>query len=116
MRRLPLALVVLAACTTHVSGPQPIAYDKEACTYCHMLIGDPRYAAQLVTTDDQVLDFDDPGCLQHYVDEHHPSVKQIWYRDAHADRWLAADQVRFEPGADTPMGWGRAATLATRTP
>ena len=110
---LTLVLVlVLAACGRAGRGPTSIAYDHEACAHCHMLIGDPRYAAQLVTEAGDVLDFDDPGCLLVYLAEQHPRVRALWFRDSRADRWLGGDEVRFVPGAATPMGWGLAAVSA----
>ena len=104
------AVALLGACHRTVpDAPVAIDYDQEACAHCRMLIGDPRYAAQLVTTGGDVLDFDDPGCLMTYVARHHPAVHRLWFRDARADRWLAADEVGFVPGATTPMGFGLAA-------
>lgn len=116
MRDVALAaLFALAACHSVPDEPRPIAYDHEACAHCHMLIGDPRYAVQLVTDDGDVLDFDDPGCALTYLIEAHPSVHRLWFRDARGDRWLAADATRFAPGATTPMGYGLAA-VALGTP
>jgi copper chaperone NosL len=112
-RALAAAVVLAAAVTachrTVPDGPVTIDYDQEACAHCKMLIGDPRYAAQLVTTGGDVLDFDDPGCLMTYLARHHPAVHRIWFRDARADRWLAAADAGFVPGAQTPMGFGLAA-------
>ena len=113
MRRALLAVLCAAACRSIPDAPSAIAYDREACAHCHMLIGDPRYAAQLVTDAGDVLDFDDPGCALRYLAEAHPAVHRLWFRDAHGDRWLAASEVAFAPGADTPMGYGLAATAAT---
>lgn len=115
---LPILLVVLAlglafaACSRGDRGPVAIAYDHEACTHCHMLIGDPRYAAQLITTEGDVRSFDDPGCLLVYLAEQHPHVRALWFRDSRADRWLSGADTRFLPGAQTPMGWGFAAVPA----
>jgi hypothetical protein len=103
---------LVGACSTP-DAPRAIAYDHEACAHCHMLIGDARYAVQLVTDDDEVLDFDDPGCALAYLAEVHPHVHRLWFRDARGDRWLAADDVRFLPGAATPMGYGLAAVERT---
>ena len=107
--RSALVLVFLIACHSVPDAPRPIAYDHEPCTHCHMLIGDPRYAAQLVTDDGDVLDFDDPGCALTYLVEHHPSVHRLWFRDSRGDRWLSAEETAFVPGATTPMGYGLAA-------
>jgi copper chaperone NosL len=115
MRNALCLLFVIVACGRTGSGPVAIVYDKEACAHCHMLIGDPRYAAQLVTEAGDVVDFDDPGCLLRYVATVHPHVRAIWFRDAHADRWLSAEATRFVADPATPMGWGLAAVDA-RTP
>src|SRR6185436_17764415 len=66
MRRALVILACAAACRSIPDAPTAIAYDREACAHCHMLIGDPRYAAQLVTEAGDVLDFDDPGCALRY--------------------------------------------------
>ena len=110
-RRLLLVLAWCAlACRAIPDAPVAIAYDREACAHCHMLIGDPRYAVQLVTGTGDVLDFDDPGCALRYLAEARPAVHRLWFRDAGRDRWIAASEVRFARGADTPMGSGLAAS------
>jgi copper chaperone NosL len=103
------ALALLLACGGDTDAPTAIRYDHEACAHCHMLIGDARYAAQLVTDGGDVLDFDDPGCLITYLAEAHPRPRHLWFRDARGDRWLDADHARFVTGAATPMGYGLAA-------
>src|SRR5262245_49367111 len=105
-RRALLWLACIAACRSVPDAPTAIAYDREACAHCHMLIGDSRYAAQLVTDDGDVLDFDDAGCALVYLAEHRPAVHRLWFRDTRADRWLAAPDARFVAGAATPMGYG----------
>jgi hypothetical protein len=110
-RVLVLAWCALA-CRAIPDAPTAIAYDREACAHCHMLIGDPRYAVQLVTAAGDVLDFDDPGCALRYVAEARPAIHRLWFRDARRDRWIAASEVRFARGADTPMGSGLAASDA----
>lgn len=113
MRDVICALLLVVGCARPSSGPVPIAYDKEACAYCRMLIGDPRFAAQLVTDAGEVYSFDDPGCLFRFVSERHPRVRASWFRDSRGDRWLAAGKVAFVQGAKTPMGWGFAAVDLT---
>lgn len=112
-RAAVLVIALLAACRSVPDAPTAIAYDREACAHCRMLIGDPRFAAQLVTTDGDVLDFDDPGCALAYLAEVHPKVHRLWFRDAARDRWIAAGEVRFVRGAETPMGSGLSATDAS---
>jgi hypothetical protein len=97
---------VLARAQRLADGPEPIAWDRAACAHCRMLIGEPAFAAQLQLGDGQVLDFDDPGCLLRRLADERGPVHAVWFRHAHADRWLRADQVAFRRGARTPMGWG----------
>jgi copper chaperone NosL len=109
MRDLVCTLLFVVACARPSNGPVAIAYDKEACAYCHMLIGDPRYAAQIITDEGDVYSFDDPGCLFRFVSERRPHVRATWFRDSRRDRWIASGEVAFVRGAKTPMGWGFAA-------
>jgi hypothetical protein len=101
-----------AACRSIPDAPTAIAYDREPCAHCRMLIGDSRFAAQLVTDAGDVLDFDDPGCALRYLVQHRPAVHRLWFRDHRSDRWTAASDVRFVRGVDTPMGSGLAADAA----
>ncbi len=112
MRKALSLLAFLIACSRTGDGPVAVAYDKEPCGYCHMLIGEPKFAAQLITEDGDVLDFDDPGCLLRYVAEQHPHTRAIWFRDSQRDRWLAARDARFVHVPTSPMGWGYAAVDA----
>jgi copper chaperone NosL len=102
-----LLLATAAACATP-AGPRPVVWDREACAHCHMLVGDPAYAAQLQTADGESLVFDDPGCLFGYLDDREPKGASIWFHHRTDDRWLRAPEVAFVP-ARTPMGHGLAA-------
>lgn len=88
------------------AGPRPIAWDAEPCADCHMLIGDPAYAAQLQTEQGRVFDFDDPGCLFHFLRSHSLQARAIYFHHAQADRWLTRAEVGFVRGTHTPMGYG----------
>jgi hypothetical protein len=85
---------------------QPIEWHKQPCAHCAMLVGEPAHAAQLITTDGDVLSFDDPGCALRYVDERRPRIHRLWFHHATADRWLTAETVAFTPGGTTPMASG----------
>lgn len=91
------------------NGPTPIVWDEEVCAECHMHVGDPRFAAQLRTRDDDVLNFDDPGCLIRYVQTRRPNIAATWFHHSRGDRWLDQSSVRFLTGQETPMGYGIAA-------
>jgi hypothetical protein len=91
------------------NGPQALAWDRESCLECHMLISDKRFAAQLQTANGAIRNFDDPGCLMLYVTRTHPEVRAIYFRDSQSGNWLLATDAGFVPSASTPMGHGLAA-------
>lgn len=95
------------------AGPAPIAWDRAACAYCRMHIGDRQFAAQLWPRDGEPVNFDDPGCLFRYLDERSPDVAALYFRHESEDRWVSGDEVRFRVGVErTPMGFGVAAVSA----
>ncbi len=87
------------------AGPVDIAWDREPCAQCHMLIGDHSFAAQIQTTDGRVLDFDDPGCLLKYEAERKPSERAIYFHQLKGEGWLSRDKVAFVPVPSSPMGY-----------
>jgi hypothetical protein len=115
MRRLVVATVLLALVAIVVlvvrgsgrlpDGPLPVAWDREPCAHCHMHIGEPRHAVQLITTDGAVRNFDDIGCAQRWIADHAPSIHRLWYH-GEGDAWIPSDRVTFVTGATTPMGSG----------
>jgi len=101
----------LAACGSP-EGPQPIAWDREPCAHCHMLISDPRFAAQLHTQDGEVESFDDPGCLLARLEAREPSVRALWFHHVREERWIPGSEVAFERAERTPMDFGLGAVDA----
>ncbi|MEQ1505997.1 MAG: hypothetical protein ABMB14_27445 [Myxococcota bacterium] len=102
-------LVLVAGCTVDTTTPREIPWDRAACDECAMLISDPRFAAELVTTDGETRMFDDPACLFRYITAHHPSIGNLWFRDSTADGWLSWSGVAFVPARGGPMDGGVAA-------
>lgn len=62
-----LCLVLVLGCSP--PGPKDIRYGEELCDYCHMIITDPAFAAQLVTRTGKVHVFDDVGDLAAFTTE-----------------------------------------------
>lgn len=110
------ALFLLAPSDKPSAGPVPIVFDHEACTECRMSIGEPRYAAQIQTTDGRVLDFDDPGCLMAYEKAEHPKEAAVWFHGAKGSEWIRARDVGFVKGGPTPMGYDLIAVPRAATP
>jgi copper chaperone NosL len=99
----------VALAVTHLQrlprGPQPVAWDREACAECRMHVGEPGFAAQLQTLDGEVLNFDDPGCLLRYQAERRPRVHAIYFHRRDQDGWLSAEQTAFVHAEASPMGY-----------
>lgn len=108
--------LVLWHATRPPEGPLEPAWDRVACARCHMLVGDPRFAAQLHTQAGEVRFFDDPGCLLLFRAESGEAPAAVWFHDSAGEGWLAEAETAFVPVAETPMGHGFAAVAAQRSP
>lgn len=120
MKKLLIAAVALALiaslivrCGTRLPDEvQPIAWNAETCAHCRMSIGDPAFAAQVITDDGEVLSFDDPGCAARYLRTHGDHVHRAWFHAGRGDRWLPAGEVAFVHVPASPMGSGLMAVPA----
>ena len=103
-----LAAIAIAALVANrlPEGPVTPLFDKEACAYCKMHVGEPPFAAQLQTKAGDVWFYDDPGCLADHLIDENPAVHAIWFRHHREVRWVAADQAGFVAVQPTPMGFG----------
>lgn len=101
-----MILLMLAACPSDPDAPPTIAWDRQACEHCGMLVSEPHHAAALVTRDGRVLAFDDPGCLFRYMVAETPAVSRMWFHDSAGEGWFREHTVAFSTGGRTPMGSG----------
>jgi hypothetical protein len=104
-------LVSLEACSReHATGPAPMAWDRDTCERCNMVIGDRRFATEVRTGHDQRLHkFDDPGCALLWLEVNRSGAgerAEIWVRDPRGERWIDARTARFAGGRETPMEYG----------
>lgn len=112
MKKLIVVLVLIAAAVAAVvhggtrvpDDVQPIAWNAEPCAHCQMLIGDPAYAAQVITTDGTVSSFDDPGCAARFIAQHHDRIHRAWFHDGRGDGWIPLAEVGFIEVPSSPMG------------
>lgn len=103
---------VVFASTTLPTGPSPIVWDRQACEFCSMHIGEPAFAAQIQDASGRTSAFDDPGCLFLHESRQRIAVHAIWFRHVRDDRWIAARDVAFVHVEPTPMGYGLGAVDA----
>jgi len=114
-----LATLVSACSRRSETGPEAIAYDRDTCERCRMLISDPHSAAEVrLAGESRVHKFDDLGDALAWLAERpsHATTPtgedpgtEIWVRDADQDRWLDATTASYSRGAKTPMNFGFAA-------
>ena len=111
---LALAGAWLPGCAPE-DGPVAVPWDHAACAECRMLVGDPRFAAQLRTVEGERRYFDDPGCLLIHLAKETPETRGVWLHHAHEDRWLRFEETGFVPLGPSPMGYDLGAVaLATQ--
>ncbi|GAB4158165.1 MAG: hypothetical protein Fur0037_25780 [Planctomycetota bacterium] len=98
-------LYVLGAGRTAGDGPWEPLWNKTTCAYCSMHVGEPAYAAELLTRSGEALLFDDPGCLFAYL-ESREEPAGMWFHALQGEGWIAADRVAFVRVPVSPMGFG----------
>lgn len=106
------ALGALAACAP--AGPRPIAYGRDECAYCRMVISDPRFGAALVTAKGRTVVFDSVECLASWYDlgrdeRGRDGARSLWVSDYNRPRKLLdATRARYlrVAGPASPMGKG----------
>ena len=101
------ALALLLCACDDPSRPVDPVWNKQDCAHCHMLLSDPRYAAQASTVKGARLYFDDVGCLAAIMQRQPELIGRAWVHGPGG--WRDAASARFTQGAPTPMGFGFAA-------
>lgn len=69
-----IGLLLIQSCS---KGPQPIAFGKEACYFCKMVISDKRFGAELITKKQKIYKFDDAHCIASFLKSNYLSNEQI---------------------------------------
>jgi copper chaperone NosL len=109
-----LGLVVLASgCDRGVpDGPPVVAWGRDVCDHCGMMISDARSAATAVVLREgkpTVVKFDDPGDLfDHQRDHPEEQTQRAYVTDYGTKQWVELDRAVWVIAADvhTPMGSG----------
>lgn len=112
---LLLLCVAFQGCTT---GPQPIAYGQDNCSYCKMTFADKRFGGEICTRKGKVYKFDDIHCLLASLQEGTPAredIGTIYLLDFTGGGWIESSKAYLLkcPGLHTPMG-GNTAAFASR--
>lgn len=111
-------VVVATSCAANPSSgdPQPpqIAFGRDVCEQCSMIISEPRFAAATVLEDGAAHKFDDIGDLiLYHMDHPDQKVKAYFAHDYNSQEWTRAETATFVASDQikSPMGHGIAAFL-----
>lgn len=102
-----LLALVLAACA---AGPQAVHWGVEECAHCRMVIGDERFAGQVVDRRGKTYKFDALECMAGWLDEAPVAaadIHSVWISSGR-DGWIRAEDATFlhSDGLRSPMGGG----------
>jgi copper chaperone NosL len=75
-----------------------------------MVISEKQFAAEIISTNDEVFKFDDIGCMLNYIEKHQMQHKigARYVMDFEKRNWILAEQASFVATNEiqTPMGGG----------
>jgi copper chaperone NosL len=75
-----------------------------------MAISQKQFAAEIISTNDNVFKFDDIGCMLNYIEKHQMKGKiaASYVMDFEKGNWILAEQASFVATNEiqTPMGGG----------
>ncbi len=107
-----LILVLASGCSPEPKeGPGKLRWDRAACEYCQMSIGERMHGVQVRSSFDHKLHFfDDIGCALLWIEGQRMAGKgeaeELWVRAPAGGSWVDGLGARYAPGFRTPMGYG----------
>ncbi len=112
MRQLLLAMagfwVLFTGCGGGAGSDAPgILYGEDICDRCRMVISEQRHAAA-ARLDGHGHRFDDPGCLQGFLEANRGAANPVAWVHDETGSWLAVEEAWFveDPERGTPMASG----------
>lgn len=100
-------------------GPEPVAWERDACEHCRMIISERQFAAELRGgAKKRLYKFDDVGCAVHWAKRQgfrEEDIAEFWVM-SHDDgkTWLEARQAHFLVDVRSPMNYNFAAVPQAR--
>jgi len=92
------------------SVPPPVALDPlhDACGSCRMIVSDAHFAAEIVSSSEPPVFFDDMGCVARYLAGHPsmPAGTVLYVADHRTKAWVPADLAVYTrvDALTAPMG------------
>ncbi|OQX77383.1 MAG: hypothetical protein B6D61_07275 [Bacteroidetes bacterium 4484_249] len=107
-----LAAIALFSCNAETDySPREINWDRDICINCLMGLADQKYSVQAINKYEEVIWFDDLGCLVEYEKtdawkKWDGETAKIWIGDCETGEWIDAAKAYYRYGDRTPMGYG----------
>lgn len=101
----------LVACQPEIITPKEpeIAYGRDQCDECGMIISEERFASALQLKNGKYQKFDDTGEMIKYQISHADAeILAWWVHDYESLEWIRGEKAYFvkSPALQTPMGTG----------
>jgi len=107
---LSAGMLFFAGC----GGPstKPVAiYPEDMCAFCRMAFSDQRFAAEIISDQQEVYKFDDIGCMEEFKKKSADlEITAVYYKDFETKEWIpSTTAVVMETDLSSPMGSGKVA-------
>jgi len=108
---IPILLLAFACNHEIDQGPREINWDRDICVNCLMGMADQNYSVQSVNQYEEVIWFDDLGCLVEYMkspdwEKFGGEAAVSWIGDCETGEWIKVEKAWYRYGDRTPMGYG----------
>jgi len=122
MKKIFVLMIVMLgfACSSEPDqSPREINWDRDVCAQCLMGLADQKYSVQAINKYEDVIWFDDIGCLVEYMKgddwkRFNGETAKIWIGDCETGEWIDATKAWYRFGDTTPMGYGYGALKEKR--
>ena len=120
MKQQIFLLIVLVFITvSFTETPEPLNFGKDQCSFCKMIISDPKYGAELVTDKGRVNKYDALECLINDLNTNEPAYSKLYaVAFDKPEKLIIVDSLLFiiSPEYKSPMGANLASFTKENTP
>ena len=108
---LPVLLLAFACNHEADQSPREINWDRDICVNCLMGMAEKEYSVQSINQHEEVIWFDDLGCLIEYMkspdwERFEGETAVSWIGDCETGEWIEVEKAWYRYGDRTPMGYG----------
>lgn len=104
-------LIFIWACSAKQEAV-PIAFGKDQCTFCKMIISNPQFGAELITDKGRILKYDGAECLINHLKNDAPTYQKLYVVAYDKSKELETVETLYfliSPDFRSPMGANLAA-------